>query len=290
LTRDAGRGALAAASVTSSAGTPDGNVSFYDGVTFLGTAPLISGTVSYHAPLLSLGSHSITVVYAGSDHYLGHTSTALGQLVNTASTQTTILSHSPASIVVGQPLTVSVRVEAMSPATGIPTGEVKILGGGDECMAELVDGAGSCPIIPTVSGALAISADYLDDDLFDPSSAEPYSGPSVGSALTSTTLTASQTEILSGYPMSFTAYVTVKTPGSGTPQGSVQFYIDGKAYGTLVALQQGSALSAATTSLSPGDHLITAAYIGGDDYSGSVSTELSVTVNPLALYFPFISR
>ncbi len=69
--------------VTNTSGTPDGSVSFYDGGTLLSTLTLANGTATYNASTLSVGTHSITAVYAGNNYYVGATSSVLSQVVLT---------------------------------------------------------------------------------------------------------------------------------------------------------------------------------------------------------------
>ena len=57
--------------------------------------------------------------------------------------------------------------------------------------------------------------------------------------------------------MSFTATVT-----GSSPTGTVQFYVDGSAFGSAVTLASGSATSGSTSTLSVGTHTVTAAYSG----------------------------
>ncbi len=74
-----GQTATFTATVSSTAGTPTGNVTFLDGVTSLGTAALSSGVATFSDSLLALGTHSITAQYLGNSDYVGSTSTASGQ-------------------------------------------------------------------------------------------------------------------------------------------------------------------------------------------------------------------
>jgi hypothetical protein len=73
-------------------GTPAGPVSFYNGVARLGTATLSGGVASYTTTKLTVGAASVTAVYHGSSSFTPSTSAALSQLVNQASTTTTLTS------------------------------------------------------------------------------------------------------------------------------------------------------------------------------------------------------
>src|SRR5207244_38522 len=60
--------------VAPSVGTPTGTVTFRDGTTAPGTATLTNGTATLTTSGLSVGSHTITVVYGGDTNFLSSTS------------------------------------------------------------------------------------------------------------------------------------------------------------------------------------------------------------------------
>ena len=65
------------AAVTRPGSVPAGMVTFFDGTTMLGNAPLDgSGEASITTASLAVGTHSITATYAASGNYLGATSSA----------------------------------------------------------------------------------------------------------------------------------------------------------------------------------------------------------------------
>ncbi len=71
------------ATVSAVGGTPpDGeNVTFSNGSTAIGTAPLTSGVASLTTTALPAGSDSITAAYGGDTYFAGSTSTAINQVV-----------------------------------------------------------------------------------------------------------------------------------------------------------------------------------------------------------------
>jgi hypothetical protein len=70
------------ATVTSSAGTPTGMVTFKDGTNTLGTDNLDgAGQATFMTSALSTGDHSITAVYGGATNFSGSTSSVLTQTV-----------------------------------------------------------------------------------------------------------------------------------------------------------------------------------------------------------------
>jgi len=83
----AGQTVTFSATVTSSpAGAPSGTVTFDDGPTILGTANLnSSGIASFSTASLSVGVHSIGVVYGGAANFAGSSSGAIEQVIVAAS-------------------------------------------------------------------------------------------------------------------------------------------------------------------------------------------------------------
>src|SRR5437870_5373223 len=151
---------------------PTGTVNFLDGTTVIG-----SGTLSATAPFtatfstggLAVGTHSITAQYLGNTNFSGSTSSAVSQVVNKAST-TTSLTSSVNPSVFGQSTTLTATVAVVSPGAGTPTGTVNFLDG------TTVIGSGTlsatAPFTATFStGALSvathsITATYLGDGNF----------------------------------------------------------------------------------------------------------------------------
>ena len=71
----------ATVSYNSSLGSLTGTVTFLDGSTTLGSSMLSGSTATYATNSLSVGSHTITAVYAGDDCFAGSTSAAFCQIV-----------------------------------------------------------------------------------------------------------------------------------------------------------------------------------------------------------------
>ena len=118
------------AAVSPGSGTPTGTVNFLDGTTTIGTGTLNSSGVATFSTStttpLTVGTHSITAVYAGDTNFTTSTSSVLSQVVNQASTTT--LTSIPNPSVTGQSVTFTATV-APSSGTGTPTGTVNFLDG-----------------------------------------------------------------------------------------------------------------------------------------------------------------
>src|SRR5260370_24364081 len=84
---------------------------------------------------------------------------------------------------------------------------------------------------------------------------------------------------VSGQIVTFTASVSIQSPGSGTPHGTVTF-VDTSTNTTIGSpMLIGSTASVSTSSLGVGGHTITASYSGDGNFAGS-SGSLTQTVNP----------
>ena len=120
-------------------GTPDGQITFYDGTTAVDTENLVNGTASYNTSALTLGGHSITAKYSGSTDFVASTSTAFTQTVNQDGSKTLLsTSANPASL--GQSVTFSVNVIAATPGSGTPTGNVTFYDGTTAVDTETLSG------------------------------------------------------------------------------------------------------------------------------------------------------
>lgn len=100
-------------------------------------------------------------------------------------------------------------------------------------------------------------------------------GSTIGSAITTTALTTSSSICaVNASTLSLTAAVASTT--SGTPTGTVQFFVDNKAVGTAQALVNGSVTFAlSTTAITSGGHTVSAVYSGDNTFAGSKGTLLA---------------
>ena len=120
----AGQSVTFTAVVTSgSPGTPTGTVTFRRGQTPLGTVSMTSGQATYSTSTLPAGSLGITVVYSGDAQFITSTSASLNQVVNKASTTTT-LDATPNPPNLNQPITFTATVVTSTGATA--TGSVAL--------------------------------------------------------------------------------------------------------------------------------------------------------------------
>jgi len=94
---------------------------------------------------------------------------------------------------------------------------------------------------------------------------------------TTTGLTSSDRHSVSGQAVTFTATVKAKSPGAGTPTGTVTFKDGPSTLGTGTLNSSGQALFM-TSTLAVGSHSITASYGGDANFTGSTSSKVTQTV------------
>jgi hypothetical protein len=107
----------------------------------------------------------------------------------------------------------------------------------------------------------------------------------VNKADTLTTVSSAPNPSTYGQQVTFSATVSVVSPGAGSPTGSVQFVVDGSNYGSAVSLT-GESASITDSALTASSHSITAVYSGDSNFNatgsdaGSTANTLTQTVNP----------
>jgi sugar lactone lactonase YvrE len=109
------------ATVSSTAGTPTGSVTFLDSGTVLGTGAVnASGVATFTTSTLTVGTHPVTAAYAGATNFAASTSTVDSQVVTTSSVAMTLTSsRNPSTL--GQSVTFTATVSASTSATSVGT-------------------------------------------------------------------------------------------------------------------------------------------------------------------------
>jgi hypothetical protein len=250
---------------------PSGTVTFMDGDNQLGTATLDStGSATFATFALAAGDHSITVSYSGNASFFGSTSDAYTQTVNqgTSLDSQTSLSSSSTSSVFGQ--SVSFAAFVSPAASGAPTGTVTFWDGSTPlATVGLTSGKATFTTSSFSVGIHTVTAVYSGDGLFGASTSAMLDQV-VGKAAAGIVLNSSRNPLSRGSSFVLTASVSVKTPGAGTPTGTVTFMDGDRILGTVALDSQGHA-SLKVIGLSPGDHAITAVYSGNDNLAGATS-------------------
>ncbi len=259
------------ATVNVAGGTPTGAVTFSDGVTSLGSAPLVNGSASISTSSLLGGDHAITADYAGDGSFESSTSAVLTQHVNAPSTTSLTVSDGPSAF--GDPVTLTATVTT---GAGLPTGTVTFRDGAAALgTVTLASDTAAITLTDLGAGDHSITASYSGDDTWGASTSAAVAH-TVLAAPTVTDLAADSLLAVEGQPITLTATVT---GGGGLPTGAVTFTEGATTLGT--ADLAGGVATLPGVSLAVGPHALTAAYAGAGNSAPSASGPLDVVVIPM---------
>jgi Bacterial Ig-like domain (group 3)/Galactose oxidase, central domain/Kelch motif len=299
---------------------PSSTISFFDGSTLLGASGPVDATgtgsitiTMQNPPLVNpvIGNHTITARYNGhgspggdDTNFAQSTSAAQILAIGRAATNSSVASNANPSVT-GQTVRFTALVSAPGSFATQPTGTVQFVDGASLIGTAIVTTSGgvSQAILDVPStgvnalsvGQHVISVQYNGDSTYAPSNS-PLVAPTalvqvVNKAATTTTISSSANSANVGQQVTLTATVTVTSPGSGTPTGSVQFInlsapnqptVLGTSPLITSAGPGGSNLYTAVLVLSTlpqGNPSIVATYSGDSGYLGSTSTPIVQSVN-----------
>jgi sugar lactone lactonase YvrE len=263
---------LTATILASGGEVPTGSVIFRDGGTVLGTVMLDSGgAAALHTSSLAVGSHVITVSYAG-DGNVAAASGSLTETIQNAMTQVGLtVSANPATY--GSPLTM---IATVSSNGGSATGSVTFLEGGTTLGSAALNGQESASLtLSTLSpGVHTVIAKYAGDGRAGASNSQPVS--IIVKQTTSLALTSSFNPALTISPITLTA--NLANAGAAAATGNVVFSEGTIQLGTATLDASGHA-SLTLPSLAAGTHAITASYAGDENDFAANSTALTQIVN-----------
>jgi hypothetical protein len=266
-------------------GAPTGTVHFTlgDGTT---CTSALSGSSPYTATCdtryPSATGFSATAHYLGDANFTGSTGTVT-VTVGAGGTTTSVVA-APTSAVVGQTVTFTATVAAASPASGTPTGTVTVSdAGGTLCTGHLnaasPDKASCKAKYSAPVTADSVTAKFDGDSNFTTS--HGTATVTVGKAHTSTTITTSGPVTLKvDQTATLSATVTVTSPGSGIPTGTVHFVITGGGTICTGALNGASPdkVTCVTHANNPDTVHIHAVYAGNSSFTGSSGGTLHATI------------
>jgi len=161
--------------VTSTLGAPPNGetVTFMQGKTTLGTGTLKGGSATFTISTLTTGgSDSISAVYGGDANFAGSTSKAVAQVVDAASTTTTLVSsQNPANVGASITFTATVTPEFSGAAV---TGRVSFYNGTKKLAGVLLSGGvGSYTTTRLAAGNNSITASFNGTGSFNTSTSSP---------------------------------------------------------------------------------------------------------------------
>jgi hypothetical protein len=257
------------------AGAPTGSVTFSVDGTPQTPVALNNGQASLTTSGLAVGGHTITASYNGDGNFSSSSSVSFAQTVNRASTTTTLVSSADPSVF-GQPVTITATVAPMAPGAGMSSGTVTFtIDGVAQPSVSLNNGQATFTTSTLAVGSHTVAVAYSGDGNFNASNSSL--SQAVSNADTATTVSSSAAPSVFGQSVLFTATVSAVAPGAGTLTGTVTFTVDGTPQ-TPISLSNGQA-TFATSMLSVGSHVITAAYNGDSNFNGSRSVALDQQVN-----------
>jgi len=212
---------------------PTGSVTFLDGATALGSAPLNSSGQASLSVGLIVGTHSITAQYGGDANYLAITSKALSQVV-TQSPDATMLKSSANPANPGQTVTFTATVA--STVTGdklAPTGQVTFSDGSTALGTVPLNSSGVATLSTTklATGSHSITAQYGGDTNFTGSKSSALNQVVTQTTQPTYTLAANPTKqtvnpgsaanyVITLTPLAgYDGTVTISCPTSGLPSG-----------------------------------------------------------------------
>jgi hypothetical protein len=242
-------------------------VTFYDGSTTLGTATLSFWSAKLTISSLTVGSHSITAVYAGDVDYNSSTSAVLTQIVNQAASTTSLASSV-------NPSTYGTSVTFTATVTSGATGTVTFMDGSTTLgTGTLASGATIFTTSALVAGSHSITAVYGGDSNFN---------GSTSGVLTQTVNKATPTIYLysSKNPSAYGTSILLRAAVSciGAVGESVTFK-DGSTALISSSINNGGNATFTTSTLAAGSHSLTAIYGGDSNCNGATSAPLTQTVN-----------
>ncbi|MCR1782192.1 Ig-like domain-containing protein [Nocardioides carbamazepini] len=268
------------------AGSASGTVTFTDGDTVLGAAPVGSatgGVASITVDSLTVGQHAVVATYDGDDSF----SASLGsvaQKVQRAQTSTLVASTANPSQP-GAAVRFTATVSPVAPGAGNPGGTVqfKVNGAALGAPVPIAGGTATSPDFANLApGTYRISAVYSGEPRFVGSTGllDQGNGQTVGKAGTSTELASDDAEADQGQAVTFTATVRAVAPATGRPTGVVQFWSGSTLLGATslapASAANTSTASYTTTTLTAGTHEVRATYGGSVTFEGSTETTSQV--------------
>jgi len=269
-----------------SGSAPDGEmITFKNGATTLGTAPLSGGSASLTVASLPMGTFAITASYAFDGTYGASISPKFMQQVDAARRYWTLtsLTASPNPAAEGQTVTFTATVSSRAK---IPDGEQVMFYNGTTAIGagSTVGGVATFSIPSLPPATYTIKAIYHGDPTLEPSGA---SLQLVATGLqTGTWLSSSSNSSTYGQAVQFNAIVAPSIPPEPPaclmPTGTVNFMANGVTLGSGTLSIMGNCfpgdITFTTSTLNVGSYPVTAVYSGDSVYGPSTSSVSNLQV------------
>ncbi|MFO0880161.1 MAG: Ig-like domain repeat protein [Gemmataceae bacterium] len=271
-------------------------------ITFNGTTyPAVSvgsGTVVFDPQVLTgaplpVGNHTVSVSYLGDPDFNSKsipTPNPLIQVVDKANTSISVAA-SPTTPVYGQQVTISAAINPVAPGgqvsgSALPSGSLLdatfTIDGNTYSATRFVGNIAELDINFLGAGSHLVSVSYAGDGNYNGSSTTSDFTLIIDQATTDVTVGVTANPIYRGQQVTINATVAPVAPGSGTPTGVVNFYLNSITTQNylgqdILTLIDGGLASLTTSTLPAGNHQIIAVYEGSNDFvTDSGSTALTV--------------
>jgi hypothetical protein len=270
------------ATATAPTGTPTGTVTFYDGTAAIGSANLNPGGIAtFSTNQLTAATHNLSVQYTGDATDAATQSNAVSEVVNLATTLTT-LSSSNATVTVGTSVTLSASVTSTNGP--VPTGTVQFTAGSTLLGTGTLDGTGNTSLLLSslAPGTYKILATYSSDADNATSVSTPLS-ETIQQIPTTTAVVSDTNPASAGATIHLTATVAMTSGNTadGAITGTVAFTDGSAMLGTMPINSAGQA-TLTLDALSAGAHSIVASYSDNANYTASTSAALSEQIQNTA--------
>jgi sugar lactone lactonase YvrE len=263
------------ASVSSISGAPTSTVNFFDGTnpTPLGTGTVTAGVATLALSTLSVGTHSITAVYAGDTNFLTVTSVAV-QVQVKQGVPIVSFAATPSPVTYGTVLGSILSATASyssSALTGTYTYTATPTGGTATVVA-------AATILN--AGTYTLTALFTPTDTTDFTTASVQVQLSVNKSTPGIALTSSNATPFAQNAITFTVAVT-STPTVAT--GTVSFYDGTNSTPLGTSTLAGAVATFTISTLAAGSHSITAIYSGDTNFAALTSSAVTETIQDFSL-------
>jgi hypothetical protein len=239
------------------------------------TDPLVNGVATLQQTLAP-GDYTITAAYTGDLGFLPSVAVPITQHVRKATPEVSVKSSQS-----GQTVTFTVTVSGAGAPLPGPTGMVELYVDGKPYTSAALAGSVAQFAVPNLSpGTHTITARYLGDANYrhkrSANVKETVLMPPVATGQASISLAFSTAQPVVGHPFSLTVFVSAMAPGSGTPSGEVEIFIDNEQVATLALTSFRVPIIKLTVTfgeaelknlkLAAGEHRISIIYLGDAEF------------------------
>ena len=243
-----------------------GTVTFSNGTTPIGTAPIVGGVATITVPSLPVGSDPITATTSGDANN------------NPATSSATIVTVTP-----GTPVLVAPIVSSNNPPPNTPVTITEPIPSGVSGPVQFFDGGTLLGTAPIVNGQASLTVPSLPvgtnqvtvtavDSFTNGTVTSPPTQVTVAKAAITITLASSANPSAPGQPVTFSATLHAGASGLVT-------FLDGTTVLGTGTINAGGVATFTTSVLASGSHPITASYAGDSSYSAATSAVLTEVID-----------